>query len=161
MDDERIGRRMLFAAWLFFFALLFAFFYFYEKPATNNYKIKDGAVIIKADRQGHYFIDGTIDDQAVEFLIDTGATIIAIPANVADQLGLRRLYPITVKTANGNVTGSLTRIKTLTFAQFTLYNVKAIISPASNDRLILLGMNVLSQFTMTQQNQQLEIKREK
>jgi len=158
MDEERVGRRMLFVAWLLFFGLLFAFFYFYERPAKNTYQIKNGAMIINADRQGHYVLDGTIDEQAVEFIVDTGATLVAIPENVAEKLGLRHLYPITVKTANGEVTGSLTRIDTLTFGQFTLHNVKAIIAPASNDRLILLGMNVLSQFTITQQDHRLEIK---
>lgn len=158
MEEERVGRRMLFVAWLLFFGLLFAFFYFYERPAKNNWQIQKGSIVIKADKQGHYMIDGNINGQAVSFIIDTGATLVAIPENVAEKLGLRRLYPITVKTANGEVTGSLTRIDTLIFGQFTLHDVKAIIGPASGDRMVLLGMNVLSQFTITQQDHRLEIK---
>lgn len=161
MDPERsLGWRLLIIAWLCFFALLYAFFYFYKsaKPAARV-QIENGVVIIQPDASGQYRLSGAINGQVVEFMVDTGATMVAIPQNVAQRLGLKNQYPITVKTANGSVTGYLTRLETVHFAQFTLNQVKAVIIPADNHQLVLLGMNVLSHFTITQQNHQLHIKK--
>lgn len=162
MSDKQYaqtGRSMLILAWLILFILLFLFFRFYSQDEQGSYQIKPGLVTIAADGQGHYRIDGSINRQPVKFLIDTGATLVAIPDGLALKLNLKRRYAVTITTANGEVTGSLTRVAKLRFGNFTLYNVKAIIVPANEDNIVLLGMNVLSQFKLSQEAKRLIIKK--
>ncbi|MCC5014174.1 MULTISPECIES: retropepsin-like aspartic protease family protein [Legionella] len=153
------GRWMFLIAWLLFFGLLLLFFYYYGEKEQGSYQITHGSVTIVADEQGHYYIDGSINDYPVKFILDTGATLVAIPQWLAAKLQLQGRYPISIQTASGEVTGTLTRLKQLSFAKFTLNNVKAVIVPGSDDDTILLGMNVLSQFNLSQQDKQLIIKK--
>lgn len=162
MSDEqytRAGRSMFLIAWIILFALLFVFFYYYEKNDSVVFKASHSEFILSADGEGHYRIKGQINDSPVQFLVDTGATLVAIPQNVAERLHISGRYPITMTTANGEITGSLTRLKTLSFGEFTLNDVKAVIIPKSEDDMVLLGMNVLSQFSIEQQNKKLVLKR--
>lgn len=154
MSDDllaKTGRRMLLFVWFLFFGLLLLFFYYYEQAPKSVIEIQSGTVTIKSDRQGHYWLNGSINGKSVKLMIDTGATLMAIPGGMADKLGLVRYYPITMDTANGQAQGVLTRLNSLSFAGFTFENVKAVIMPNSQDETVLLGMNVLSQFDMKQQ----------
>ncbi|WP_028388277.1 retropepsin-like aspartic protease family protein [Legionella fairfieldensis] len=162
MSNEQsfqIGRLMFVIAWLIFFILLFLFFYYYNQNEKASYHVQHGTVTIRADKQGHYRLEGYVNDYPVEFMIDTGATLVAIPQKLATQMNLEGRYTISMGTANGVVTGSLTRLKQLGFAGFTLHNIKAVIIPGSEDNVVLLGMNVLSQFNLSQQDKRLIIKK--
>ncbi|SNV47636.1 Aspartyl protease [Legionella lansingensis] len=150
---------MFLVVWLIFFGLLFLFFYSYQGAEQSEYQIASGGITISPDKQGHYYLDGYINHQPVRFLIDTGATLIAVPQNLATSMNLRGRYPITIKTANGEVTGFLTRLEEISFADFKLHNVKAVIVPADDEELVLLGMNVLSQFHLSQEGKRLILKR--
>lgn len=154
----KTGRFMVFAAWGFFFGVMFLFFYFYNHAAPPAPVIHPGELIITADQQGHYQIEGELNHQPVNFLLDTGATLVAIPQAVAKKAGLVGMYPITMQTANGNVAGELTRIKHLSFGAFELHNLKAVIIPEGHDDTVLLGMNVLSQFTLSQTGKELTVR---
>lgn len=162
MNDEqyqKTGRSMFIIAWVVLFILLFLFFRYYNGKEQGSYQINQGVVTITPDQDGHYFIDGHINGQPIKFLVDTGASLVAIPQPLASRLGLEGRYPVTLKTANGEVTGSLTRLKQLSFADFNLQNIKAVIIPNSPDETVLLGMNVLAKFNLSQENKQLIIKK--
>ncbi len=150
---------MFIIAWLIVFVLMFWFFNYYTGD-QGSYEVNQGVVKIKPDNSGHYFIKGKINNYPVEFLIDTGASLVAVPEKLASQLKLQGRYTVTLKTASGEVTGSLTRVKQLSFADFNLVDVRAVIIPGSKDDTILLGMNVLAKFNLSQQNKQLIIKKE-
>ncbi len=150
---------MFIIMWVFFFFLLIVFFYYADSASEGSYHVQNGTVTIKPDSNGHYRIAGSINSEKVEFIVDTGATLVAIPQTLAKRLELKGRYPILLQTANGNISGSLTRIQKLTFANFKLYNVKAVIIPGNDDTMVLLGMNVLEQFNLSQQNKQLIIKK--
>lgn len=156
----KAGRIMFLAVWLIFFGLMFLFFYYYNKTDQGNYQISAGKVTITPDKYGHYYIDGYINNSPVKFMLDTGATWVAVPANVATQINLKGHYPVTVKTAAGEVTGSLTRLDTLAFADFKFQNIKAVIVPADDENIVLLGMNILSKFDLSQKGKQLILRNE-
>jgi aspartyl protease family protein len=145
--------------WIILFSGLFLFFYYQGTSDTTVYKANHSEMILSADKAGHYHIKGQINEYPVDFLVDTGATLIALPQTVADRLHITGRYPITISTANGDVTGSLTRLKQVSFGEFTLTDVKAVIIPGGEDELVLLGMNVLSQFNIVQQDKHLLLKR--
>src|SRR5215212_4998208 len=131
-EDEfaRIGRRMTIIAWLLFFGLMFLFFYYYTQDKSKVLNLGPSTILIKADRQGHYWLEGSINGEACKFIIDTGATLVAVPEDLAKKFGLTGQYPIMAQTAGGQIKGELTRIKHLKFAQFSLNNVKAVIIPS-------------------------------
>lgn len=163
MSDKEFaqaGRLMFIVAWLIFFALLFVFFLYYNQGEKGSYQVKHGTVTISPDDQGHYRIEGNINEYPVEFMVDTGATLVAIPQKLATQLKLQGRYAVSIDTASGQVTGSLTRLKQLGFAGFTLNDIKAVIVPGSDDNTVLLGMNVLSKFNLSQESKRLVIKNE-
>ena len=90
-------------------------------------------------------------------MIDTGATLVAIPQKLADKLQLQGRYSIQIRTAAGESSGSLTRIQELNFGGFTLHDVRVVIVPGGDDDTILLGVNILSQFKLLQQDKHLVI----
>lgn len=160
-DDQyaRAGRVMFIFAWIILFSVLFLFFYYYDKSANSINSVNQNELILSSDRDGHYRIKGSINDYPVEFLVDTGASMVAIPQQLANRLQISGRYPISLSTANGEITGLLTRLQKLTFGEFKLQDVKAVIIPGDSDDTVLLGMNVLSQFNIIQQNGRLLLKR--
>ena len=60
-------------------------------------------VTLQRNRQGHYIADGTINNIPVTFLLDTGATDVAIPETIADQANLKKGNARLAATANGSV----------------------------------------------------------
>jgi aspartyl protease family protein len=159
-DDQysRAGRFMFLLVWIILFFGLFSFFYYYNKSENTVYVANHSVYALSADQEGHYRIKGRINDYPVEFLVDTGATLVAIPQSIAEKLHIKGRYPITISTASGEVTGSLTRIEQLSFGEFNLKDVKAVIIPGASDETVLLGMNVLSQFDIKQEDKQLILK---
>lgn len=159
-SHQRSGRIMFILAWVMVFGLLFVFFHFQQQASmTRAEEMKHGKLILTADRQGHYRVKGRINRTSTDFMVDTGATMVAIPKDLANKLNLAGRYPVTMKTAAGEVTGYLTRIEQLSFGDFQFNNVKAVIMEQSNDNLVLLGMNVLSEFKISQDNKKLILER--
>lgn len=156
---DRTARVMFLIVWMILFVGLFLFFYYHEKSDSPVYIANRSEMILSADQGGHYRVKGKINEQPVEFFVDTGATLVGIPKAVADRLHIKGRYPISMSTANGEVTGFLTRLEQLSFGEFVLHDVKAVIMPGSDDELVLLGMNVLSQFNIVQQDKKLVLKR--
>lgn len=164
MSDEqynRAGRVMFLLVWIILFFGLFVFFYYYDKSNSKVYVASHSEFALSADHAGHYRIKGKINEYPVEFLVDTGATLVAIPQSIATQLHVTGRYPVTISTANGDVTGSLTRLQQLSFGEFELKDIKAVIIPGSDDDTVLLGMNVLSQFNMVQEDNRLVLKKQR
>lgn len=128
-----------------------------EQPDS---RIENGkpVVVLKRNRMGHYVATGKINGQAVVFLVDTGATNVSIPENVARDLGLQRGAPGRSLTANGTVTVYRTQIPTLELGNIKLNNVTGNINPGMQGPEILLGMSVLKQLEFTQRADTLTLK---
>ncbi len=74
---------------------------------ASRFSTDGGRIDIRRSADGHYHWPGQIEGRAVEFLVDTGATGTAIPASLAQELGLRSLGTVQSRTANGVATGTL------------------------------------------------------
>lgn len=161
--NKKISKWMWLLAWLCLGALLIQ--YFDTKLAHQfnpNHQINQGqghgqSITLIQNNQAHYVVSGLINGQDVIFMLDTGATSTVIPAHLAKQLGLTQGYPSLVSTANGNIEVYSTQIKNLSLGPLTLYDLRAQINPYMKDDTILLGMNVLKQFKMVQQGNQLTL----
>jgi aspartyl protease family protein len=69
----------------------------------------DGIVEIRRGDDGHYHWPGRLNGASVDFLVDTGASGVAIPAALADRLGLASEGTVQSSTAGGSVTGRVVR----------------------------------------------------
>ena len=75
------------------------------RAKATRFVMAAGTVEIQRAPDGHYHWPGRINGRAVEFLVDTGATGTAIPAALAQELGLVALGSVQSQTAGGVVTG--------------------------------------------------------
>ena len=129
-----------------------------QSPATRETETGVKEVVLERNRQGHYVANGFINGIAVTFLLDTGATDVAIPENIAREAHLEAGYAGQANTANGVVTVYSTRIDELTLGNIVLSNVDASITPSMNSGTILLGMSALRQIEFTQRGSTLTLR---
>ena len=128
-----------------------------QNPNQNLHSVQQTETIevrLQPNRQGHYVFTGKINGQAVDFLVDTGATQVALPASVAQRLHLPRLGDTLFNTANGVSRGYLTRLDTLQIGDILLTDVRAGVAPNMNG-MVLLGMSALKQLEFSQSDEQL------
>ncbi|MBO6554941.1 MAG: TIGR02281 family clan AA aspartic protease [Pseudomonadales bacterium] len=164
MDTTRTGQGMMAIACIIGLALLTVFFSGVEErqrnpnadPSSMVYE-NQVEVPLKQNRQGHYVVTGTINGERVEFLLDTGATDVVVPEQIAQRLGLPYGQRGRAMTANGAVTIYNTRIDALTIGDIELRDVNASINP-SMQGAILLGMSALRQIEFVQQGRTLTLR---
>ena len=133
-----------------------------NNPNTDpeSVQLADGSlqVVLLRNRQGHYVSAGTINGRPVTFLLDTGATDVAVPAGIAKKLGLKHGAGARVITAAGVVPVVSTTINQLTLGHILLTNVSASITPSMGGEMILLGMSALKQIEFTQRGDTLTLR---
>ena len=133
-----------------------------NNPNTDpkSVKLADGSlqVLLLRNRQGHYVSAGTINGRPVTFLLDTGATDVAVPAGIAKKLDLKHGAGARVITAAGVVPVVSTTINQLTIGHILLNNVSASITPSMGGEMILLGMSALKQVEFTQRGNALTLR---
>jgi aspartyl protease family protein len=114
------------------------------------------AVVVERDPSGHFLAEGEINGTSVLFLIDTGATDVALPKSLARKLGLEFGPQVTVVTAAGPMAAWMTRLDRVTVGGITLTNVRGTITQGPLNEA-LLGMSFLRHFRLTQQDDRLVI----
>ena len=173
MDNEErasahaVGRWMFVAAWVLGLGLMTILFDDQLERLLNPNQNPQGnvdadgvrEVALERNAQGHYIASGRINGRPVEFLLDTGATDVAIPDEVAVQLGLRRGAGAFSQTANGIVPVWRTRLDDVTLGPIRMRDVSATIVPSmSGAESILLGMSFLKRLEMTQRGRILTLR---
>ena len=163
-DNRRIGRWLMIAMWVVAFSLLTLVIHRWMERARNpNNAVvtsdENGrrSITLQQSRGGHYLVTGSINGAEVEFLVDTGATSVSVPQELAIQAGLSRGAPIQILTANGIGTAYRTRIASLKIGELEVRNATAHINPGLSDS-VLLGMSVLSHYELIQRGDQLTIR---
>ncbi|MDX1811667.1 MAG: TIGR02281 family clan AA aspartic protease [Gammaproteobacteria bacterium] len=162
-DTRNIARWMIWLGWLIFLILLTYFFNnMLENDHNPNQEVSGSVtqsgvkeVVLTRNRQGQYLSSGFINGQAVVFILDTGASDVAIPANVARRLDLSGQRPVVYQTANGPVSGMSTKLDTVSLGNITLHNIRGGINPAMHKEYILLGMSFLKHLEFTQRGNEL------
>lgn len=156
---------MIIAAWLLLLALLTLFFNNYlEKQRNPNRHLagvavdSDAVVVLKRNRQGHYVASGSINGTPVEFMLDTGATDVSIPAVIAGRLGLERGRAVHYRTANGTIAAWQTQLDEVRLGPLRLGPVDASINPHMQGEAILLGMSFLRHLDFSQQGNTLTLR---
>lgn len=114
-------------------------------------------VILQRNRYGHYVSQGLINGREAVFFLDTGATDVVIPAEIADKYGLKRGSAFQVNTANGIVTVYATRLDSIELGPLQLRDIRASINPHMDGKEVLLGMSFLKHLELTQRKDELLI----
>jgi aspartyl protease family protein len=106
-------------------------------------------IVLSAGSGGHFFASGSINGKAARFVVDTGATTVAIGQADADRMGLdyRSSPPIAMGTANGVVPGYRVVLNSVRIGDVDTYNVPAVVLPSMMDH-VLLGNSFLTRFSM-------------
>lgn len=138
----------------YFQTLLIAILFIYgptitaQTANTNPKDLISGGIVLHADSYGHYRGTVLINNHPFPFMIDTGATSVAIPKNMASTAQLPLGDSIQLNTANGIANGYSTRIPSLKIGAAQITNLEATIAPDLDE--VLIGMNALKYFRMTQ-----------
>jgi aspartyl protease family protein len=104
-------------------------------------------VVIPRDSRGHFQVNARVDGKQIGFMVDTGASVIALTADDARRLGLRpspREFTAQVRTANGTVRAAPIQLDRVQIDDVTVRNVAALIMPDEVMGENLLGLSFLS-----------------
>jgi aspartyl protease family protein len=167
-DDlpSRLGKLMLLGAWAVGLVIVILFFQGLIDGSRNPNRDPQGEqgpdgihqVVLQRNRAGHYVADGTINGHPVVFLLDTGATQVALPLELARRLGLPLRPGGIGRTANGDVQTWATRLDRVNLGGLTAHWVAATVLPAMEGDEVLLGMSYLKRFELIQKGNTLTLR---
>ncbi len=156
-----LGKGMMIGAWVLLLLLLTLFFGGVLERRTNpngnpSGRIDDQGVReveLKRNVQGHYVASGFINGYPVTFLVDTGATQVAISEKLAERLGLEKRGGTFSQTANGVVAVWQTQLDRVRLGVIEQRNVRATILPDLRPwNQVLLGMSFLKKLELVQRD---------
>ena len=115
-------------------------------PAAGGF---DDAMVLQRDRGGQFHIEAEVDGQNADFLVDTGADIVALTVDEAGRLG----YPVDpadfvpmMQTASGTGNGTLIHLDRLEVAGAEFHDIDAVVLDG-------LGVNLLGQSVLAKLGQ--------
>lgn len=120
--------------------------YLSKQIASEFSQAEKKEVRINSGANGHYYARGYINGKSVEFVVDTGASTIALNSNVANYLGVRYELGrrLSVETASGVVPGYKVNLNSVAIGDIKVENVEAIVTEGGFPSDILLGNTFLS-----------------
>jgi len=122
-----------------------------SSSSNNNYR----NVTLLSDRLGHFQTSVQIDGRYIDFLVDTGASSVALRESEAARLGIHPKatdYNVMMQTANGVGRAARVRLNRVELKGITIYDVQAIVVPDSALSTNLLGMSFLSRVKWTHEH---------
>jgi len=123
-------------------------------PGTPASSSARQSAALAADERGHFVTEGQINGGAITFLVDTGASVVALPARDAHRLGLdyRTGRRIVMQTANGPTYAFVITLDTVKVGAIELHNVLAAVHEQGLGTA-LLGMSFLNRVEMRNEGQ--------
>lgn len=128
-------------------------------PAPVTQVLVEGSpeIVVTADRNGHFYLDGEINGVPLRFMVDTGATYVSVSADFARRAGLPQGVPGYFNTANGSVEGRLVKDQAVRAQAFQLTGLTVAVMPAAGGEG-LLGQNFLRRFVVSQSGGELRLR---
>ncbi len=117
-------------------------------------------VVLSAGSGGHFFTQGQINGRAVQLLVDTGASVVALSVPDAERVGLnyKTGQAIQMSTANGVIPGWRLKLASVRIGDVVVYDVDAVVSSGAMP-YVLLGNSFLTRFQMTRTNDQMVLEK--
>lgn len=120
------------------------------QPAVRLNANGEATLSLPRGLDGHYRLSGTLNGESVEFLLDTGASMTSIPAELARSLSLPIHSSAQFSTANGTVVADIVLADLRIAGAFEIDRLRVAALPSMKQQA-LLGMDVLSRFRITQE----------
>ncbi|MBV7540727.1 TIGR02281 family clan AA aspartic protease [Acidovorax sp. sic0104] len=132
-----------------------------EAPVSVGRKGGSGRrVVLVADSRGHFVNSGTINGRVMQYMVDTGATSVAIGRTDAERMGLNYQggQPVRMSTANGVSQGWRMKLDSVRIGDVEVFGVEAVITPQPMP-YVLLGNSFLNEFQMTRMNNEMVLEK--
>jgi len=115
-------------------------------------------IVLTAGKGGHFVTNGSINGKTVQFLVDTGATSVAMSQAEAERIGLNYRGGLRgmAQTANGQIPVHIVSLNVVRVGDVQVYDVDATVVPAQMDQ-VLLGNSFLTRFQMKRENDKLTL----
>jgi aspartyl protease family protein len=124
---------------------------------TKKYRLGHGtktataSIKLLPDSSGVYKAFAKINNKQVEYIIDTGATLVSLNSNIATKLGIdykKATQTVNAETASGVVQVYLVTLDSIEIGEIKIKNVAAAVHEGNFPSMVLLGMSFLNQFDM-------------
>jgi aspartyl protease family protein len=118
-----------------------------QRPEPKQASQGSVVSIPKSSRDGQFWADATVNSGYVRFLVDTGASAVALTKEDARKAGLRLhelSYNVPIRTAGGRNMAARVQLKSIAIGSITLRNIEALVVPEGLETS-LLGMTYLGQ----------------
>lgn len=117
-------------------------------------------IVLPANSGGHFLTLGAINGRSVNFMVDTGATLVAISAADALRIGLeyKKARPVQVNTANGVTQAYRVRLNAVRVGDVEVYDVDALVSEQPMP-YVLLGNSFINRFSMQREGDQMVLQK--
>jgi aspartyl protease family protein len=117
-------------------------------------------IVLTADGGGHFMGSATINGRAVQFMVDTGASVVALGINDAERIGLNFRGGQSIRTGTANGVGQAWRLRlnSIRVGDVELFDVEAVVT-AQPMPFVLLGNSFLNRFQMRRENDQMTLDR--
>ena len=149
---HRTGLVMIVVAWLLVGGVIWlAMANWLRNQETPAVQVSEraGEIVLRRNRAGHFQAPGEINGVPVTFLVDTGATGVALSSSVARRVGARPGRAVRSQTARGETISYLTRLDRVSLGNMSAHDVGGSIVPEMTEDAVLLGMSFLSRFDIT------------
>ena len=105
------------------------------------------SLVLDSDRQGHFRAEARIEGRRLDFMVDTGASLVILRESDAASVGIRPMpvnYTATVSTANGKLKAAPAKLARIEIGDITVFDVPALVLPDEALAQNLLGVSFLS-----------------
>lgn len=112
------------------------------RPAASS-----RSLTLESGQGGHYPVEARIEGRRLDFIVDTGASLVILRESDAARAGIRPMrsdYTATVSTANGKIMAARASLDRVEVGGITVENVQALVLPDEALSKNLLGMSFLS-----------------
>jgi aspartyl protease family protein len=117
-------------------------------------------IVLLAGSGGHFVTAGQINGKAVQVVVDTGATLVALSQTEAQRIGLNYQagQAAQISTANGVIPAWRVRLESVRIGDVIVYDVESVVTSGTMP-FILLGNSFLTRFQMTRTNDQMVLEK--
>lgn len=131
-----------------------------EAPVSVGSRGGGRKVVLMADGRGHFINSGTINGQPMQYMVDTGASTVAIGRSDADRMGIKYQngQPVRMSTANGVAQAWRVKLDNVRIGDVEVFGVEAVVTPQAMP-FVLLGNSFLGEFQMTRTNDQMVLEK--
>lgn len=131
------------------------------KTGTGGPRPANGRrITLTSDSAGHFKSQGSINGQLMQFVVDTGATVVSIGRADAERMGLAFLggQPVQMQTANGTAQGWRIQLQSVRVGDVEVFDVEAVVTSTAMP-MVLLGNSFLNRFQMHRVSDQMVLEK--